>query len=118
MPRKSHTPRNLPSPPDTAAVLLEQALKIVTGARRVAYGNPEDNFATIATLWEAYLARRRQAAGPCFRIGAQEVAAMMCLMKIARLAESPKHTDSCRDLIGYGGCYGRAAGVDTSEGAP
>lgn len=102
------------SPADPAAILLDEAKKIVTGARRAAYGNPEDNFATIADLWQTYLRRRYQDAGATPGstvpdVSASDVAAMMVLMKVARLAETPGHHDSLVDIAGYAGCAVRCA---------
>jgi hypothetical protein len=103
---------------DPAEKLLLQAREIVAGARRQAYGNPEDNFGTIAALWDAYL-RRRHLTGNLgdymegrTNITATDVAAMMALMKVARLAESPQHADSWRDLAGYAACGARTSGAD------
>lgn len=102
-------------PEDKAKVLLEQALKIVTGARRAAYGNPEDNFRCIGTLWHAYLSRRSEVTGDGLKaVSPSDVAAMMVLMKVARLAETPAHADSWRDIAGYAACGARASGADLS----
>jgi hypothetical protein len=102
--------------PDPAALLLEQAHKIVTGARRQAYGTPEDNFACIAGLWETYLRRRMQVLRiQDVRINAADVSAMMVLMKSARLAETQDHADSWRDTAGYAACGARASKADLSK---
>lgn len=97
-------------PADAAVLLLDQARAIVAGARRKAYGTPEDNFACIAGLWTTYL-RRRFPAGPV-DLTAADVAVMMVLMKCARLAETPAHADSWRDAAGYAACGARASGAD------
>lgn len=78
--------------------LLAEAGKIVNGARREAYGTPEDNFERIATFWQAYFQNtgRRSA-----KITAADVSPLMRLMKEARLCESPDHRDSFVDIIGY-----------------
>lgn len=94
--------------------VLQAALKVVTGSRRKAYGHPEDNFKVIAELWDTYLAKRAVSA-PCpptgYIIGATDVAAMMALMKIARIAETPDHADSWTDLAGYAACGARTSGA-------
>jgi hypothetical protein len=93
---------------DKAADLLDEAKKIVTGARRQTYGAPEDNFRVIADLWATYL--RRTHAGHItgvLRVEAKDVAQMMILMKVARLAESPDHHDSVVDIAGYAACAAR-----------
>lgn len=88
---------------DPAQDLLQEALNIVTGARRQAYGNPEDNFATIAALWHPYLVRRGFIV-PEQKLTPGDVAAMMVLMKVARLGETPGHKDSWLDIAGYAAC--------------
>lgn len=72
--------------------LLDKAKEIVNGARQENYGKPEKNFANIATYWSVYLGRD---------IKAVDVAAMMILMKLARLENNPKHEDSWIDIAGY-----------------
>lgn len=94
---------------DKAALLLQQASDIVTGNRRKAYGNPEDNFICIGELWTAYLKRRHNFV---HTISASDVAVLMSLVKIARLAETTNHSDSWRDLAGYAACGARASDAD------
>ena len=75
---------------------LDNAKRIVTGRRDDEYGGPEDNFARIAALWSAYLGTD---------IGAEDVAIMMVLLKISRLAASYyESTDSWVDIAGYAAC--------------
>lgn len=97
---------------DPAEALLTQALAIVTGARRKSYGTPEDNFKTIADLWRIYLLRRSTAVDHEAIPDATDVAVMMILMKVARLAETPAHADSYRDIAGYAACGARVSGAD------
>lgn len=93
---------------DPAAALLDEAKRIVTGARRSDYGNPEDNFACIAALWNTYLHRRFPAQMTVFaKVTAADVANMMILFKTARLAETPDHKDSVVDIAGYAACLAR-----------
>lgn len=80
---------------------LETAVGIVCGERDEQYGNPEDNFATIAALWSVYLDQP---------ISSSEVAAMMVLLKLARLRGNPKHADSWVDIAGYAACGAEVAG--------
>lgn len=97
----------LMSPPvDRAETLLQEALKIVTGARRQTYGTPEDNFGCIARLWNTYLTRRVGASADP-KLAPGDVAVMMVLMKCARLAEAPDHHDSAVDIAGYAACLAR-----------
>jgi hypothetical protein len=80
--------------------VLEEALNIVNGARRNAYGHPENNFGRIADFWNAYLANK-PIDPDGLAIDPQDVALMMVLMKVARLLESPQHRDSVVDIAGY-----------------
>ena len=83
------------------AALLDEARTITSVDRNKAYGNPEDNFAHIASLWNAYLTAR----GKGDKLtSSQDVAHMMALMKIARLATNPGHRDSLVDIAGYAAC--------------
>lgn len=79
------------------ARIATEAVKIVNGARRGAYGTPEDNFARIARFWTAYF----QNTGRDVEVTAYDVSPMMRLMKEARLCETPDHLDSHVDLVGY-----------------
>lgn len=84
--------------------LLEQAAKITNGERQEHYGTPEDNFATIAALWNVYIRARDSITTKNYL--AHDVAAMMILLKIARIASDPKHLDSWIDIAGYASCGG------------
>lgn len=102
----SELPMAAPDSTDPAADLLDTAKRIVTGERRGSYGNPEDNFQTIADMWTTYLARVGVIKPKC-RLTARNVAVMMVLMKCARLAENPGHADSLVDVAGYAACMAR-----------
>lgn len=81
--------------------VLDTAKQCVLKDRNNAYGSPEDNFKRIAMLWNAYF----DAKGNVFHeLNALDVAQMMALMKIARLAYNPGHKDSWVDLAGYAAC--------------
>jgi hypothetical protein len=75
--------------------LLRQALEITTGARSQAYGHAADNLGRTARLMQAYCEGMDRE----FTIG--DVAAMMVLVKLARLHQSPDHYDSLLDIAGY-----------------
>ena len=66
------------------------------------YGRPEDNFTTIAELWNTYLDALDC---DCLELEARDVAAMMILLKIARVATSKKK-DNWGDIAGYAACGG------------
>nr|DAO88979.1 MAG TPA: hypothetical protein [Caudoviricetes sp.] len=63
----------------TRTEILAEAEKCVCSDRNLQYGEPEDNFNTIAKLWSAFLD---------IHISAPQVAAMMILMKTARIKAS------------------------------
>ena len=71
--------------------LLDDAKITVTGDRRDDYGAAHTSFSRIAAMWGAYLDTP---------IEARDVAAMMALLKVARLAAGIKR-DSWLDLAGY-----------------
>jgi len=83
--------------PDVKVTIADEAKNIVAGARRSAYGKPEDNFARIAHLWTGYA----RAKGWPIEFAAADVSPLMRLMKEARIVESPDHRDSHVDLVGY-----------------
>lgn len=104
---------------DIKETIANEAIRIVTGARRAAYGKPEQNFARIALFWVAYFENLgvemtiEEGGGPSpFLIEAKHIPPMMRLMKEARLCESPDHLDSFVDLVGYALCGAEVAGVD------
>lgn len=89
--------------------ILEEAQKCVCGQREQDYGGPEDSFRTIANLWTAYMT---SVCGEAVEFSAADVAIMLGLLKVARLAANPKHMDSWVDLAGYAACGGEIAGGD------
>ena len=95
--------------------VLDEAKKCVCGQRQQDYGTPEDNFTTIANLWSDYLiAAHPEMAVSLGDITAEDVAIMMALLKIARIARGST-PDSFVDLAGYAACAGEIASR-TAEG--
>jgi hypothetical protein len=90
--------------------ILEEAMRIVDGDRRAAYGHPSDNFASTASMWVAYLSMRISSLcnvsyekavamiGPA--MDAESVADMMVLVKMSRNANKRKR-DNLVDAAGY-----------------
>lgn len=78
-------------------LILMEAEKSICGQREQDYGNPEDNFSTIADLWSAYLNRE---------VSSQDVAMMMILLKVARIKNGGGSGDSYVDIAGYAACAG------------
>lgn len=85
--------------------VLNEANSIVNGARADVYGGPEDSFRTISRLWAIYLSR----SGSVVALEPSDVAAMMALLKIARLQNTPSHRDSWVDIAGYAACGAETA---------
>lgn len=85
---------------------LSAAADCVCKSREEQYGSPEDSFGTIAGLWSIYLGRE---------ISPENVAIMMALLKIARIAGGRFKTDSYIDAIGYMACAGEIAGKENEE---
>lgn len=87
--------------------VLLQASKCVSGEREEDYGSPEQNFKVIAMLWSVYLQRT-----PRSYISEVDVAAMLALLKIARIASGNAKSDNWIDLAGYAACGGELESED------
>ena len=98
------------------ADVLDTAKGYVLKDRNSTYGSPEDNFRRIAELWNAYLKIRPVDAGA--PITSIDVAQMMLLMKVARLAHNPTHKDSWVDAAGYAACGAGIALADKPQHEP
>lgn len=91
--------------------ILEAARACVCGEREQDYGTPEDNFETIGLLWGVYLRASHPELAKVMapnHITAKDVAAMMALLKVARIATG-SNPDSFVDLAGYAACAGEIA---------
>lgn len=86
---------------------LQKVEQIVCQDREQQYGSPEDNFATIAKLWNAYLKKDI--------IRPSDVAMMMALLKVARIATGNYKEDSYIDLAGYAICGAELASMEEDE---
>lgn len=74
---------------------LEKAKTCVCGQQQEDYGTPEDNFGMIARLWSRYLG---------YTVNSADVAAMMILLKIARIRTGTGTEDCWVDIAGYAAC--------------
>lgn len=83
--------------------VLEQAIKLTTGSRQETHGTPEDSFATIATLWGAYMGQP---------ITPEDVCHLMTLLKIGRMQHGNHNADDYIDAIGYQALAAELAGVN------
>lgn len=79
----------------TRARILQTAEQMVNGNRQDDYGTPENSFAIIAHLWTGYLHAKLKD-----DINAVDVAAMMALLKIARISSGHGKSDSGLTLPG------------------
>ena len=98
------TPKQTVAPEEEATArgfILDEARHCVCRSREEDYGSPEDNFKTIAKLWSAYTGSR---------IEAKDVAAMMVLLKAARIAGGSRSMDNWVDIAGYAACGGEIMG--------
>lgn len=95
--------QNIPLTPPSK-VLLQEAINLTSNDRNTAYGKPEDNFQNIADYWNTYLTHRFGGATVGVRFTSQDIAHMMILMKMARLATNPRNRDSLVDIAGYAAC--------------
>lgn len=91
-------------PKVTRHSILATADSTINGARAEVYGGPEDSFKLIASFWEPYIAAKCVGPDVSVCINPEDVAVLMSLMKVARLAASPNHEDSWVDLAGYAAC--------------
>ncbi len=85
--------------------ILKDAYNIINGERQDQYGSPEDSFALIANLWNAYLDYRYTkvntiSPGTKSIIRPRDVAMLMVLFKVARENNNPKK-DNLVDIAGY-----------------
>lgn len=88
----------------TRAYILERANECVNGDREGDYGSPENSFQTISNLWSDYLAA--VLGKQDILLQPKDVAAMLALLKIARISTGHKKDDNWIDLAGYAACGG------------
>jgi hypothetical protein len=79
---------------------LEEAARLIAGARDDDYGSPTKNFATIADFLTTRFSDKLV---PGETFTAAEVADIMILVKIARNVKRPSR-DNWVDIAGYAGC--------------
>lgn len=96
--------KSIPPPPDKS--LLQQAHELIHGDREQVYGDPSKNLKQIASYWSIHLSGTT---GENIVLTVEDVCEMMILLKVARLGNSPNHTDSLLDIAGYAGLQDRVA---------
>lgn len=84
--------------------LLADADELINGDRNAQYGPPTQDFTRTAAMWAAYLGTP---------IAPHDVAALMALLKLSRIAWSPEKHDHWADLAGYAACGWECAEGET-----
>lgn len=79
----------------TRSECLDTAKEIVCKDREGTYGKPENSFKLIADLWSVYKG---------VEFTSHDVAAMMILLKIARISAGKYKSDNYIDIAGYAAC--------------
>lgn len=96
--------------PITRESILQTAQQCVCGNREEDYGSPENNFKTIASLWEVYLKTKCIGGNTDVSISPEDVAVLMILVKIARISSGHAKSDNWIDIAGYAACGGEIEG--------
>jgi hypothetical protein len=96
--------------------ILEEAIKAIQQDRNSDYGDPEDNFGTIAEFWTSYLkAKYKGLLINDITLDPVDCAVMMVLLKVSRAAITPHVRDHWVDMGGYTGCAGAMALAQPSK---
>jgi hypothetical protein len=88
------------------AECLQTAEQLVNGDRNTQYDEPSADFRRTAGMWSAYLG---------VPIELHDVAAMMALLKLARIRHAPTKADSWVDLAGYAACGYDVSGAGETQ---
>jgi len=83
----------------TPISMTPSGVKYIQEDRQSDYGDAKVSHASIAEFWNCYLARK-QDNEPSWQLDATDVAVMLSLMKVSRLAYNRKH-DSFLDFASY-----------------
>ena len=78
--------------------LFEDVYNMICRDRQDQYGELEDNFKYIANFWNNYLSAKNHMT---LQLSAEDVAIMMSLLKVARMATGVKHYGNYIDAAGY-----------------
>jgi len=92
------------------STILQEAEYLIYGEKNKTYRHPNENFKNIKNLWNSYfiaINQRNAISHNTTDIQEIDVAAMMVLMKIARIATNINHLESWVDVAGYAGCAER-----------
>jgi hypothetical protein len=81
---------------ETPHTCLTRATALVDGPRQSTYGPPHKHFAQVADLLNGLLGKRLSSP-----IEARDIPLIMICLKMARLTNTPDHTDTIDDIAGY-----------------
>lgn len=101
MTKNTTNARRSPWPPQDARAILGSAAATID-ARMAEYGDPSDQWAHAAALWNAYLGD--QLAEP---ISPAQACWLMTLLKASRAQMGKFNIDNARDAAGYAGLAGQ-----------
>jgi hypothetical protein len=97
---------NTTIPNTDRGTILADANAAINGPRARDYGDARDNFGRTAQMWSAYKG---------IEFTATDVAALLALLKVSRLANTPNHQDSWVDLVGYAALGGEVAQLEARD---
>lgn len=93
---------------DDGLSILQEAQRVVFGARQGVYGHPGANMARTAALWNGWMGAK----GAEFRFAPEDVCDFMILVKMSRIMETGDHRDSHVDIAGWAEARARTVGID------
>lgn len=99
---------------NTRGKILIETAAVIDGERNIDYGEPYDDFTTTAEFWQTYIERTITRRGG-LALEAHDVAAMMMLLKTARLTWTADKKDHWMDAIGYAACGWECVEKESSE---
>lgn len=100
------------------ATILTAAAQIVDADREKTYGDPGRNLRAIAAFWTDWLASRGWISPDGHELTTDDVACMMVMLKLARLANDTTHRDSQIDACGYLRLMERCQDASNSRDVP
>jgi 5'-nucleotidase len=98
--------------------VLQEAERIVNGARNRIYGSPKFDYRCTGRMWAAMLTHHFKAHNPGLltedmpNIPPEIATLMMGAVKMSRLMKTPGHRDSLVDIAGYAACSAKCSEVD------
>lgn len=98
----------------TAGQIANKAADLVEGDRAQAYGDRSASFANVARLWNAWL-RNNKSDVTYDLLDPMDVAVLMALLKIGRMASGSFQIDNFIDSAGYISLAGELAAPDQTR---